>query len=40
MVCDLTIPSCPQNKQKNTVFKKYKNPSSTKYKLIQSYFYL
>ena len=35
MFCDLSIPSCPQNKQKNTVFKKYKNPSSTKYKLIE-----
>jgi len=33
MVYDLSIPSCPQNKQKYFIYKIYKNPSSTKYKL-------
>ena len=36
VVCDLSIPSCPQNKQKNILFTKYKNLSSTKYKLIHN----
>jgi hypothetical protein len=34
VVCDLSIPSCPQNKKKNTLFTKYKNPSFTQIKIL------
>jgi hypothetical protein len=38
MVCDLSIPSCPQNKQNILYLQNIKNHSSIKYKMLKPIF--